>query len=130
MDFDDLQGSKRFRVLHAFGATKAANLLFTFALAHRLEGSGITTNPIFPVVTRTNPMHNAPAPIRLSRKAISTSPSEAAEDIIPVATSPEYEAMNGRFFRPGKVVDPPPHTLDQKVQERLGKVSIQLVGQE
>ena len=33
LDFDDLQSEQRFRSLTAFGATKAADLLFTFELA-------------------------------------------------------------------------------------------------
>ena len=45
LDFDDLQGERRFRSLSAFGASKAADLLFTFELARRLEGSGATPTP-------------------------------------------------------------------------------------
>ena len=36
LDFDDLQGARKFSALRAFGASKMCNLLFTFALARRL----------------------------------------------------------------------------------------------
>lgn len=45
--FEDLQGERSFRALWAFGATKMENLLFTFAMARRLEGSGVTANGQF-----------------------------------------------------------------------------------
>ncbi len=40
IDFDDLQGERRYRPFTAFGASKVANLMFTFELARRLEGIG------------------------------------------------------------------------------------------
>ena len=52
LDFDDLQGrngSER----EAFGATKAANLLFTFRLAAKVAGSGIIANAVHPGLART-----------------------------------------------------------------------------
>jgi NAD(P)-dependent dehydrogenase (short-subunit alcohol dehydrogenase family) len=39
LNFDDLQGEKNFSSLNTFGATKMANLLFTFELARRRPGS-------------------------------------------------------------------------------------------
>jgi NAD(P)-dependent dehydrogenase (short-subunit alcohol dehydrogenase family) len=51
VDFDDLQGLRRFRALTAFGASKAANLLFTFELARRVTGRGLTANAVPPSMT-------------------------------------------------------------------------------
>jgi NAD(P)-dependent dehydrogenase (short-subunit alcohol dehydrogenase family) len=42
LNFDDLQGEKMFSSLHAFGASKMGNLLFTYDLARRLLGTGVT----------------------------------------------------------------------------------------
>ncbi len=55
LDFDDLQGERRFRSLSAFGASKAADLLFTFELARRLEGGPVTANAVHPGLVRTGP---------------------------------------------------------------------------
>jgi NAD(P)-dependent dehydrogenase (short-subunit alcohol dehydrogenase family) len=64
LDFDDLQGERRFRSLSAFGASKAAGLLFTFELARRLEDSGVIANAVHPGLVRTNLMRQALAPLR------------------------------------------------------------------
>jgi NAD(P)-dependent dehydrogenase (short-subunit alcohol dehydrogenase family) len=53
LNFDDLQGERNFNSLNAFGATKMANLLFTMALARRLENTGITVNAIHPGLVRS-----------------------------------------------------------------------------
>src|SRR5215208_2670121 len=53
LNFDDLQGERKFNSLNAFGATKMANLLFTFALARQLETTEITVNAIHPGLVRS-----------------------------------------------------------------------------
>jgi len=50
IDFDNLQGQKRFVGLEAYGQSKLANLLFTYELARRLEGTGVTANALHPGV--------------------------------------------------------------------------------
>ena len=74
LDFDDLQAERRFRSLTAFGATKAADLLFTFELARRLEGSGVTANAVHPGLVRTKLMRDAPAPLRWATWLVSAQP--------------------------------------------------------
>src|SRR2546426_764686 len=71
LDFDDLQGTKGFNALHAFGSSQSANLLFTFALARRLEGSGVTANAVHPGLTKSQLMQELPAPLRMLLHLIS-----------------------------------------------------------
>ena len=39
LDFDDLGNEKRFRAMRVYGQSKLCNILFTYALARRLEGT-------------------------------------------------------------------------------------------
>src|SRR5208283_2544445 len=48
MNSDDLQGRARYRGWGAYGQSKLANLLFTYELARRLQGSGMTVNALHP----------------------------------------------------------------------------------
>ncbi len=130
LDFDDLQGTKHFRSLHAFGATKMANLLFTFALARRLGENGTTANAIHPGVLRSGLMRQAPAPMRWMTNVMGTSPQQAAEPIVRVATEPSYAAENGKFFHKAKETTPPAAALDVQAQERLWQDSLRLAGLE
>jgi len=126
LDFDDLQSERRFRSLTAFGATKAAGLVFTFELAHRLEGTGVTANAVHPGLVRTNLMREAPAPLRWATWLASAPPHRAAAAISPLVLSPEYAGPSGRFFRRGKEIEPPPYTRDRDVARRLWDASAAL----
>ena len=52
--FDDLQFERRYRGQAAYNQSKLANVLFTYELARRLDGAGVTVNCPAPGVTRTN----------------------------------------------------------------------------
>jgi NAD(P)-dependent dehydrogenase (short-subunit alcohol dehydrogenase family) len=119
LDFDDLQGERRFRSLIAFGASKAADLLFTFELARRFEGSQMTANAVHPGLTRTNLMREAVAPMRWGLRLVSHSPERAAKAIVPLALDEEFAGRNGRFFHNAREIDPPPYTRDPEVARRL-----------
>ena len=126
LDFDDLQAERRFRSLSVFGASKAADLLFTFELARRLEGSGATANAIHPGLVRTNLMRDAPAPLRWATRIVSRSPARAVKTIVPVALAPEYEGRSGRFYKGGHEIKAPSYTLDPEVASRLWDATMAL----
>ena len=128
LDFEDLQGERRFRSLSAFGASKAADLLFTFELARRLAGSGVTANAVHPGLVRSNLMREAPAPLRWATWLVSRSPARAVETIVPLAIAPEFAGKSGRFFHHAREIEPPPAARDREVARRLWDVSARLVG--
>ncbi len=102
LDFDDLQGERRFRSLTAFGASKAADLILAFELARRLEGTGVTANAVHPGLMRTNLMQQAPAPMRWGLRLVSAPPARAASAVAPLALAAEYEGKSGRFYKGGR----------------------------
>lgn len=128
LHFDDLQGERRFRSLSAFGASKAADLLFTFELARRLEGSGVTANAVHPGLVRSKLMNGAPAPLRWAIRPFSRSPEAAAASIVPLALAPEYSGRSGLFFHKGRAIDPPAPARDPDVARRLWEICEQLTG--
>jgi NAD(P)-dependent dehydrogenase (short-subunit alcohol dehydrogenase family) len=128
IDFDDLQAEHRYRPYMVFGASKTAELMFTFELARRLEGTGITVNAVHPGLVRTDLMHEAPGPFRLILRLRGRSPDEAGRAIARLATSPEYASMTGRFFRDMKEIEPPEYAMNVQTQRRLWEVSEELTG--
>lgn len=119
LDLDDLQAERQFRSLTAFGASKTADLLFAFELARRLEGSGTTVNAVHPGLVRTTLMRQSPAPLRWATWLVSAPPERAAAAIVPLALSPEYEGVTGRFFKARREIEAPPYTRDPEVARRL-----------
>jgi NAD(P)-dependent dehydrogenase (short-subunit alcohol dehydrogenase family) len=130
LDFDDLQAKRRFRALTAFGATKTAELVLSWELALRLEGSGISVNAVHPGLVRTNLMRRAPAPLRWATWLVSGSPQRAAAAIVPLALSPDYADQSGRVLHNGREFDPPPYTRDPDVGNHLWQACAALTGLE
>ena len=128
LDFDDLQAERTFRSLNVFGATKAADLLFTFELARRLQDTGVTANAVHPGLARTNLMQQAPAPLRWATRLVSAPPARAAAAIAPLALAPQFEGQTGRFFTDGHEIDAPPYTRDPQVARRFWDVAASLTG--
>jgi NAD(P)-dependent dehydrogenase (short-subunit alcohol dehydrogenase family) len=128
--FEDLQGERSFRALWAFGATKMENLLFTFALARRLEGTGVTANAVHPGLARTQLMRETPMPFRLLTSGLNrfaASPARAAADVVAVIASKATTAT-GQFFHRQESIRASAYAYDEPAQEQLWQVSLQLCG--
>ena len=53
IDFDDLQGERNYSGQRAYSQSKLANVMFTYELARRLDGTGVTATVCHPGVVRT-----------------------------------------------------------------------------
>ena len=129
LDFDDLQIKANWRPLHAFGASKMADLLFTFALARRLEGTRVFANVVHPGLMKSHLMRELAAPARLVVGLASRSPDQAAQAVAYLASSPELEGVTGRFFKGAKISQSNEYSHDPDIQDRLWKEAERLVGE-
>ncbi len=127
LDFDDLQGEKKFSAFTAFGASKMCNLLFSYDLALKMSGTGVTSNAFHPGLVKSNIMNEAPGILRWILNLLSSSPDEAAKAIAHLALSPSLESVNGKFFKGTKEISAAPYARDEKVQERLREVGEKLI---
>ena len=125
--FEDLQAEHKFSALHAFGASKAANLLFTYDLAHRLASTNITVNAFYPGLVKTPLMREAPTPLRWLNPVFGQSPELVAQSVVYYVSSPEVQAMTGLFFNKGRQpIGSSPYTKDRAVQQQLWEASMAL----
>ena len=116
-----------FRAVETFGATKAANLLFTFELARRAKRWEVRANACHPGLVRSELMREAWAPIRVVTRIVSRPPARAAEDLADLAISPAHEGTTGWFFKGTQRIDPPRAALDQQAQGALWQRTAELV---
>ncbi|HSB47240.1 MAG TPA: SDR family oxidoreductase [Candidatus Bilamarchaeum sp.] len=131
-DFDDLQGERKFSAMNAFGASKAANLLFTFALARRLKERRIAANAYHPgIVKNTNLMRQAPPLMRVFGSFLNLffgiTPESAADGVVQLASSKELEGISGELIHKGKIIEAP-FKKDIVAQDRLWSESAKLAG--
>ncbi len=130
--FDDLQFEKRrYSGFQAYTETKLGNILFTYELARKLQGTGVTVNCVHPGIFRSNfGTQGMPGFMRVmsafARPFMATA-EQAAERVLYVATSPELEGVSGKYFADKREITSPKQSYDEAAQERLWQASERLV---
>lgn len=124
--FDDLNLENGYGAWKAYCQSKLANVLFTYELARRLEGTGVTANCLHPGVVGTNLFNTvgglAGKIVRLFTPFMRT-PEKGADTIIWLASSPEVEGCAGKYFSDRKEQATNPESYDTSVAARLWEVS-------
>jgi NAD(P)-dependent dehydrogenase (short-subunit alcohol dehydrogenase family) len=107
LQFDDLQSEKRYSVMDVYGRSKLANILFTRALARRVEGTGVTVNAVHPGPVRSGfgmdgDMRGIVGLGNRLIRPFEISPAAGAKTSIHVATAPELEGETGGYYARSK----------------------------
>jgi retinol dehydrogenase 12 len=130
LDFGDLQGERNYRGYRAYARSKLANVLFTYELARRLEGTGIAANTLHPGFVATNFGRNnrsfTAGLFRILQLVAAISPEEGAQTIIYLASSPEVTGITGEYFVKQKAVRSSQVSYDRAAAERLWQVSAEI----
>ena len=133
LNFDDLQHQQSYGMggINVYGESKLANILFTYELSRRLQGTGVTVNTLHPGVVRTGFGRNNSGLIRLIMPVIQRfgiSEEQGAQTSIYLASSPEVEGVTGKYFDKSKAIPSSPESYDESAQKRLWTVSEELTG--
>jgi NAD(P)-dependent dehydrogenase (short-subunit alcohol dehydrogenase family) len=123
IDFDDLEHRKHYREWTAYGASKLANILFTYELARRLEGTGVTVNAVHPGFVNTNFQRAAGLNMRGP-----LSPEEGADTQIWLAVSADVESITGKYFVRRRDTRSSDISYDSAIARRLWEVSEKMTG--
>jgi NAD(P)-dependent dehydrogenase (short-subunit alcohol dehydrogenase family) len=131
LDFDDLQNPRKYSAMGAYGNSKLANILFTRALAKRLEGSTVTATCLHPGFVRTSFARDLPPVGKILFPLLSLvarSPRKGAETLVYLASSPEVQGASGGYYFDCKLAATTPAARDDEVAGRLWRLSEKLVG--
>ncbi len=123
MNFNDLEGKKRWSGMRSYAQGKLANIFFTRKLARELKDTGVTANCLHPGVVRTRLFDKMPALFQRIFGLFMISPEKGAETTIYLATSPEVEEVTGGYFAKKKPAKTTRHARDMDVAEQLWQVS-------
>jgi NAD(P)-dependent dehydrogenase (short-subunit alcohol dehydrogenase family) len=120
INFQDLQMEKGYGVMKAYKQTKLAQVLFTYELSRRLEGTGVTANCLHPGAVATKIWGSLLG--RLSRLVL-ISAAEGAETPVYLASSPEVEGVTGKYFERKEAETSSAESYDLDLAQRLWKES-------
>jgi len=131
IDFEDLQGERRYSGQRAYNQSKLANVMFTYELARRLEGTGVTATVVHPGVVRTRFGTEDPRRsdklLRSIAQLFMKTPEQGATSVY-VASSPEVEGVTGMYFANSKPKRSTARSYDTDAAARPWTVSARLVG--
>ena len=132
IDFDDLQGERDYSGQRAYNQSKLANVMFTYELARRLEGSGVTANALHPGVVRTAfGREDSSGWMRVMlplARPFMKSPARGAETSVYLASSPEVADVSGRYFANSRPRSSSRHRTTRRPRRGSGRSHAQLVG--
>ncbi|MGK8522947.1 SDR family NAD(P)-dependent oxidoreductase [Nocardia asteroides] len=132
MDFTDLGFRNGYTGEKAYSRSKLANVLYTRALARRLEGTGVTVNAFHPGAVATGiwdsmPWFGQPL-VAIAKRLFMISAAEGGRALTYLATDPEVAAVSGCYFQKNRVKAPSRLAQDDAVGQRLCEVSATLAG--
>jgi len=128
--FDDLQSQHGYNPMRAYSMSKLMNVLFTYELARRLQGTNVTANCLHPGFVASNFAVNNGWWVRLGMAFMSgrISVEEGSKCSIYLASSPEVQGISGKYFNyDTKEIRSSQESYDQTIAKRLWDVSEKLV---
>ena len=128
---DDLQLRRGWTSMRAYTQSKLANVMFAYALARRLAGSGVTANALHPGVVASGFARGVGGPMgwffRLGR-AFLISPERGAATSVFLAADPSVADATGGYYKQRRATRSSPPSYDEAAQEWLWAESARLTG--
>lgn len=132
LDFADLQSLRCYDGWSVYARSKLANVLFTYELARRLDGSGVTANAVHPGIVRSGFGRNNGLVMRAfmtltQLPPLAVSPRRGARTQVWLASSPDVAGVSGRYFARRRARGSSRSSHDRDAQRRLWEASEQLL---
>lgn len=132
LDPSDLQNAKNYSGWRAYQQSKLANVYFTYELARRIDGTGVTANCLHPGFVATRFGNNNRGLIRtvfgVAKSLLAKTETDGAKTSIYLAGSPEVEGVSGKYFDDCKAVRSSPVSYDENMARELWRLSETLAG--
>jgi NAD(P)-dependent dehydrogenase (short-subunit alcohol dehydrogenase family) len=140
LDFDNLQGEKKYNRDRVYAQSKLADIIFTNELAKRLEGTGVTANSVCPGAVSSNIWTHSSKAVDAFFRILMKGPAQGAVLPLYAAASGDVEGATGQYFQTGQhlkgavvktagtVCRPSARACDAETAKRLWRISESLTG--
>lgn len=134
IEFDNLNGERKFNLQHAYYHAKLAQVMYTYDLAEQLKGAGVTVNcvRVTNVAIPDDRLTHLPIWLRkvynLKRKMAIT-PERQAETYVFLAADPELEKVTGGYWdENNKQVNSSKNSYNPTTWHKLREVTNKMAG--
>lgn len=134
IEFDNLDGERKFNLQHAYYHAKQAQVMFTFDLAERLRGTGVTVHcvRVGNVAIPDERLSHLPKwMLRMyeTKRRFAMTPERMAETYVWLAADPIAEQQTGGYWdAPGISVRANKNAYKRETQKALWDISAELTG--
>lgn len=131
LNFADLQLEQGYVSHRAYGQSKLALVVFTYELARRLEGSGVTVNAVHPGFVASDIYRKAGWLLRVIApllRLFAAKPAKGARSSVFLASAPEVAGASGGYYIDCRPAESSPVSRDPKSAERLWRISAAMTG--
>lgn len=129
--FDDVQFRRGYSGFPVYGHSKLANVMFTYELARRLDGTSVTANALHPGFVATGFGTNNGKLMQLGMRVVAKlgarTPQQGAQTSIYLAASPDVQGVTGKYFTDMRVVESNRASYDTAAAARLWALSAEMV---
>ncbi len=122
VDFDDPMLERGYDPMRAYTRSKLAQIVFTFELAERLSGTGVSVNAVHPASLMETKM------VLTTFGYATSTVEEGAEATARLVTSPQLEGITGRYFDGTREARANRQAYDGEARKRLWAFSEELCG--
>jgi len=122
IDFDDVMLERGYSGGRAYSQSKLAQIMFTFDLAARLKGTGVTVNCLHPATYMATTM------VRQAGVKPWSTVEEGGQAILQLAQSPVVAGRSGLYFNGLAESRADAQAYDAKARAKLWALSLQLTG--
>lgn len=132
LNFEDLMMKKGYKGTQAYANSKLMLTTYTYALAERIQGTGVTANIVQPRSSATQLGRNKQGILNrlgyLLARPAQVTPKRGAETTVWAATEPRLANITGRAFHRKKEVETAPETYDKELQDKLWDKTVEILG--
>ncbi len=122
VDFSNLMLEQGYDAMKAYSQSKLAQVMFTFELAKRLQGTGVTVNALHPASLMDTKMVKSTFGYTMSTV------EEGARAVVRLAVSPELEAVTDHYFDGTREARADGQAYDKEARQTLWELSEELCG--
>ncbi len=127
---DDLEGRRRWGLVHTYGQSKLALLIATRGWAERLAGTGVVANAVHPGAVASG-LVRAGGAIGLAWRCMAPfllTEEQGADTPLHVAQAPDFATITGAYVKRRRPVPPNPRALDAALAARVWAATELLTG--